>query len=121
MHDDLFHILNEVEDPELGIGIIDLGLVHRAQWAATGIEVDFTTTVASCPYAASLQKQIEAILHDRFREASSILVRLVFDPPWTLARLSDNARHALGWARSSKTPADSLSLSCRSKAGIRKH
>jgi len=97
MQDDLTHILNEIEDPELGIGIVDMGMVYRADWSATGIEVDFTTTSATCPFAETLLQQINGILRQRFREAASIRVRRVIDPPWTVERLSDNARRKLGW------------------------
>jgi metal-sulfur cluster biosynthetic enzyme len=45
MQGDLERALNEVDDPELGIGIVDLGLIYRAKRTPTGIEVDFTTTV----------------------------------------------------------------------------
>jgi len=48
MQEDLERAINEVDDPELGIGIVDLGLIYRAEWTQTGIEVDFTTTVPSC-------------------------------------------------------------------------
>jgi len=121
MHDDLLHVLNEVEDPELGIGIVDVGLIYRAEWTKTGIEVDVTTTMPSCPYAASLRKQIDIILRERFREASSILVQLVFDPPWSLDRLSENARQTLGWASPSKASGETFALRCWNTIGLRKH
>ncbi len=98
MQDDLTHILNEIEDPELGIGIVDMGMVYRADWSATGIEVEFTTTSAACPFADALLQQINDILRHRFREAASIRVRRVLDPPWTVERLSDQARRKLGWS-----------------------
>lgn len=97
MQNDLTHILNEIDDPELGIGIVDMGMVYRADWNAKGIDVEFTTTSASCPFAESLLQQINDLLRHRFREAASIRVRLVMDPPWTVERLSDNARRKLGW------------------------
>ena len=98
MQDDLTHILNEIEDPELGIGIVDMGMVYRADWCTTGIEVEFTTTSAACPFADALLQQINDILRHRFREAASIRVRRVLHPPWTVERLSDQARGKLGWS-----------------------
>ncbi len=118
---DLRHVLNEVQDPELGIGIVDLGLIYRAEWTKTGIEVDVTTTVRSCPYAASLREQIERVLRERFSEAPSVQVRLVFDPPWGFDRLSQEALEALGWARPPKTSDKKFSLRCWSTAGQAKH
>ena len=98
MQNDLTHILNEIEDPELGIGIVDMGMVYRADWSVTGIEVEFTTTSAECPFADALLQQIDDILRHRFREAASIRVRRVLHPPWTVERLSDQARRKLGWS-----------------------
>lgn len=121
MDEGILRVLNEVEDPELGIGIVDIGLIYRAEWTETGIEVNVTTTVLSCPFAPSLREQIDKILRERFREASSILVQLVFDPPWALHRLSENAREALGWANHSKASPETFALRCWSTAGLRKN
>ena len=98
MQEDLAAVLNEIECPDLGIGIVDMGLVYVAEWNAKGIEVAFTTTSPSCPFSESLLRQINDILRHRFREAASIHVQLVLDPPWTLERLTDSARNKLGWA-----------------------
>lgn len=121
MDADVLRVLNEVEDPELGIGVVDVGLIYRAEWTETGIEVDVTTTVPSCPFAASLRRQIDHILHERFREASSILVRLVGDPPWAFGRLSEHARQALGWAAAEDASAHELALPCWNIGEVRKH
>ena len=121
MDEVILRALNEVEDPELGIGIVDIGLIYRAEWTETGIEVDVTTTVLSCPYAASLRKRIDKLLRQRFSDASSILVQLVFDPPWALHRLSDDAREALGWAGHSKASPRRFALRCWSTVGLRKN
>ncbi len=126
MQEDLERALNEVEDPELRIGIVDLGLIYRAEWTKTGIEVDFTTTVPSCPYAELLHEQLDSILRKRFREASVVLVRFVLDPPWKLDRLTEKARKTLGWAPSMKsdikdTSRGSFGPRCWSAVGITKH
>jgi metal-sulfur cluster biosynthetic enzyme len=96
MQEDLTRVLNEIDDPELGIGIVDMGLIYHADWNAIGIDVEFTTTSPTCPFAKALLQQITDILGHRFCEAASIRVRRVLDPPWTLERLSENARRKLG-------------------------
>jgi len=126
MQEDLERALNEVNDPELGIGIVDLGLIYRAEWTQTGIEVDFTTTVPSCPYAELLRDQIDSILRKRFREASAVSVRFTLDPPWTLDRLTEKARKILGWAPTMTTGKNATSrgrfaLQCWTTVGIMKH
>ena len=115
MQEDLADVLNEIECPDLGIGIVDMGLVYVAEWNAKGIEVAFTTTSPSCPFGDALLRQINDILRHRFREAASVRVRLVLDPPWTLERLSKNARRKLGWApTATKSPAHFCSDFARS-------
>ena len=104
MQDDLLYALNKIEDPELGIGIVDLGLIYRADWTETGIEVDVTMTAPSCPFGEALLDEVNEVLQHRFREASSIRVQVIWDPPWGLDRLSDNARQALGLTRLPRTP-----------------
>jgi metal-sulfur cluster biosynthetic enzyme len=102
MQDDLLLALNEIEDPELGIGIVDLGLVYRADWTEKGIDVEITITSLSCPVGEVLREQAEDSLRRRFGEASSIRVTLVLDPPWTADRITENARQKLGWVRQSR-------------------
>ena len=112
MQDDLLCALNEIEDPELGIGIVELGLIYRADWTATGIEVDVTMTAPSCPFGAVLVDKIKKRLQQDFREASSIRVQLVWDPPWGLERLSENARLMLGLTRPPQASSEKLSSDC---------
>ena len=96
MQSDLTDVLNEIEDPELGIGIVDLGLIYRADWNANGIDVEFTTTSPSCPFSDVLLQRINDVLRHRFREAASIRVRLVLDPPWNQSLMSLAAQLQLG-------------------------
>lgn len=109
---DLGRVLNDVEDPELGIGIVDLGLIYRAEWTEAGINVVMTTTVPSCPYASSIRKHVERVLRERFSESPAVQVHLVYDPPWHLGRLSREALAALGRTGRSKTPGKAFSLRC---------
>lgn len=120
MQEDLLLALNEVEDPELGIGIVDLGLVYRADWNEKGIAVEFTTTSPSCPFGDMLFQQVNTILRRRFGEAASIQLQLVRDPPWTPDRISETARERIGWTRRTKASAKSES-SLRRMRGVWKN
>jgi metal-sulfur cluster biosynthetic enzyme len=120
MQNDLLAALNEVEDPELGIGLVDLGLVYRADWNGAGIDVEFTMTSPSCPFAESLVKQIEAILQQRFREAAAIRVRLVSSPAWTADRMTESAKEKLGWSRAASATS-APSRSGKTFLGLWKH
>jgi metal-sulfur cluster biosynthetic enzyme len=96
MPDDILIPLREIIDPELGVNIVDLGLVHRAARTFDGIEVALIMTSASCPLGEMLVDQAEQALRDCFPEASSIRVELVRDTPWSPDRMSEEGRRQLG-------------------------
>ena len=110
--------MNEITDPELGIGIVDLGLVYRAEWTPIGINVEVTMTVPSCPYSETILQGIEEILERRFGEAASINVRLVWYPPWTPGQLTEAARQKLGWGSRYSTNSSPPETA---KAGLARH
>lgn len=97
---DILDALKSVVDPELGINIVDIGLVYRAEFTAAGIEVALTLTAPSCPFGEMLMEQARKVLRSRFSETSSVHVEFVWDPPWSLARLSEQGRQHLGLSRS---------------------
>lgn len=88
--------LREVIDPELGINIVDLGLVYGVHVEGGLVTVDLTMTTAACPLA-------EVVVDEARRRVEEIPglarvdVRLVWDPPWSSARLSSDAKKVLGW------------------------
>ncbi len=69
----------------------------------------------------SMRKQVELVLRERFSEALSVQVRLVFDPPWSFDRLSQDALAALGWSPRSKASDKEFSLRCWNVMGQSKH
>ena len=89
--------LLQVIDPEVGINVVDLGLVYRIEVADRRIEVDMTMTSPTCPLGAHLKEAAQAAIRRRVPEAESVAVRLVWDPPWTPDRMSVRARSQLGW------------------------
>jgi metal-sulfur cluster biosynthetic enzyme len=97
---DILAALQDVVDPELGINIVDIGLVYRAIWTTAGIEVAITLTTPSCPFGEMLVEEARTALRSHFPETSSIHIELVWDPPWSLDRLSEQARRQLGWSKS---------------------
>ena len=104
MNDDILFTLNDVIDPELGISIVDLGLVYRAAWSPRGIEVALTMTTPSCPWEEILVRKAEQALRGRFRETAKIRVELVWEPPWSPERISEQGRRKLGWSTAAASP-----------------
>jgi metal-sulfur cluster biosynthetic enzyme len=92
----IFESLHSVIDPELGIDIINLGLVYDIRFQEDGAtEIDMTLTTMGCPLADLITDQI----HDALKtipEITKIDVRLVWEPVWSVEKMSRYARIALG-------------------------
>lgn len=84
-----------VIDPELGIGIVSLGLVYRVSVDADAVDILMTLTVPGCPMHETITRDVEAKI-TRLPWVADVRVHLTFTPPWTVDRLSDDARRALG-------------------------
>ena len=92
---EVLEVLREVVDPELGVNVVDLGLVYGVEVAGDAIDVRMTATSFACPLSGYLAEQAEAVLRARWPEARP-RVELVWDPPWDPERMSDAARDQLG-------------------------
>lgn len=89
--------LRSVIDPELGINIVDLGLVYHVHVGENRIEVDMTLTNPGCPMVGMIAAEVEQAVRAAFEEIDDVEVSLVWDPPWTLERLSETAKQQLGY------------------------
>lgn len=90
--------LREVIDPELGVNIVDLGLVYSAAVMPNGdILVQMTMTTPVCPLSAHLQSEAQAALRRAFPDVRAIQVQIVWNPPWDPSMMSAEARRQLGW------------------------
>ena len=88
--------LENVIDPELGIDIINLGLVYGIDFDDEGlVNIQMTLTTMGCPLADLLTDQIHDSLKD-VPEVTEAKVDLVWDPVWTVDKMSRYARIALG-------------------------
>lgn len=89
--------LRSVIDPELGINIVDLGLVYGIHAGENRIEVDMTLANPGCPMVGMIAAAVEQAVRTAFEEIDDVEVSLVWDPPWTLERLSETAKQQLGY------------------------
>lgn len=94
---DIVEALRSIDDPELGVSIVDLGLIYRAERTPEGIRVAMTLTTPSCPMSEMLVELAQDALRQRFPESPEIRVELVWSPPWSPACITDAARRQLGW------------------------
>ena len=89
--------LEQVIDPELGIDIVNLGLIYEIRFNGTNgeTEIDMTLTTMGCPLADLLTDQIYDAMSD-VPEVTKTDVKLVWYPAWTVEKMSRYARIALG-------------------------
>jgi FeS assembly SUF system protein len=88
--------LRKVYDPEIPVNIYDLGLIYRLDVDAAGrVEVDMTLTAPACPVAGTMPGQVGRVI-ESVPGVSAAIVRLVWDPPWSQGRMTEEARLQLG-------------------------
>lgn len=93
--DDIVAAIKTVEDPELMLNVYDLGLVYRLDRLKNGdVEIDMTVTAPSCPVAGLMPKQVaEAV--SKVEGVGKVTVTLVWEPAWTIDKMTDDAKLAL--------------------------
>jgi metal-sulfur cluster biosynthetic enzyme len=96
LKENIYGALETVEDPELGVDIVNLGLVYDVQMDEQGnTEVSMTLTSMGCPLAGTIVDQVKAALYD-IPEVKNVEVKIVWSPPWTKDKMSRMAKIALG-------------------------
>jgi metal-sulfur cluster biosynthetic enzyme len=88
--------LREVLDPELGVSIVDLGLIYNVEIDQHGTcVITMTLTTIGCPLFGQIQKSIEERVLE-IPEVKEVSIDLTFDPPWTPDKMAESARIELG-------------------------
>jgi len=96
LEENLMGALENVIDPELGIDIVNLGLVYGVDMDEDGIaKVTMTLTSMGCPLAGTIEQDIKRVLED-IPEVKDTEVNIVWSPPWSKDRMSRYAKIALG-------------------------
>ena len=88
--------LHQVEDPELGMDIVELGLFYDAEIEGENVKVQYTLTSMGCPAGAMIQEDIERVVKE-IPGVENVESDLTFEPPWTPDRMSDDAKFILGF------------------------
>src|SRR3990172_717980 len=89
-----YQALRDVWDPELGLDIVSMGLIYDVRADETGVVIDMTLTTPGCPVSQQLPMEAEETLR---RALPEVLIQLnvVWDPPWSPERMSDDVLGAL--------------------------
>ena len=87
--------LRQVEDPELGMDIVDLGLLYEIDIAGPRVKVTYSLTSLGCPAGPLIDQDIVRDVQE-LPDVEAVDMELTFDPPWTPEKMSDDAKFILG-------------------------
>ena len=93
--EDVIEVLREVFDPEIPVNIVDLGLVYEIDIRPARVDVKMTLTALGCPMAAEVMTDVREHLLE-IPGVKDAGVEIVYDPPWTPERMTEDARWELG-------------------------
>ncbi|HZW28509.1 MAG TPA: metal-sulfur cluster assembly factor [Trueperaceae bacterium] len=88
--------LQEVLDPELGVDVVNLGLVYAVTVEGAAVCVRMTLTTPGCPLHTSIEEQVRGAL-SRLPGVDHAAVELVWDPPWTPMAMTAEGKRQLGF------------------------
>jgi len=93
---EVMEILRTVEDPELGMDIVDLGLLYEVEVEDSKAKVIYSLTSMGCPAGPLIAQDIDSAV-PQVEGIQDVELELTFDPPWTPDRMSDDAKFILGF------------------------
>jgi metal-sulfur cluster biosynthetic enzyme len=94
--DDVLTALSEVMDPELGVSLVDLGLIYDVNVAEDKVDVKMTLTAPGCPMHSIMRQNAQDRI-TKMEGVSEANVQVVWDPPWKPEMMSDKAKKQLGF------------------------
>jgi metal-sulfur cluster biosynthetic enzyme len=94
--EDVEAALTNVIDPELGLDFVELGLIYGIEVSGGDVHVTFSLTSPGCPIGPQVSEQIEEFVGE-LEGVASVESSMVFTPPWTPERMSEDAKFALGF------------------------
>ncbi len=90
-------VLENVIDPEVGINIVDLGLVYDIDVQDDDVRVTMTLTTPGCPLHESITEAVDTSVRYFIPYVETVTVDLVWEPRWTPAMITEAGQKALGW------------------------
>ena len=92
LKDRIIMAIKTVYDPEIPVNLYDLGLIYDIEISADKeVHINMTLTAPACPVADTLPGQVAAVVR-QIEDVNSVKVDLVFDPPWTQDRMTEDAQ-----------------------------
>jgi len=94
--EDVMKVLKECYDPEIGISLVDLGLIYDVKVDKDKVRIKMTLTTPGCPMHAMMAEDVKEKVN-KIKGVKSVNIDIVFDPPWTPDRMSKEAKKMLGF------------------------
>jgi metal-sulfur cluster biosynthetic enzyme len=94
--EEVLEVLRQVEDPELGMDVVDLGLVYDVEVDGPKVKVLYSLTSMGCPAGPLIAGDMERAARE-VEGVEEVDLELTFDPPWTPDKMSDDAKFILGF------------------------
>jgi len=94
---DVLDSLMFVLDPEVGINIVDLGLVYDVTVEGNAVHIEMTLTTPGCPLHATIEAAVHRTLEIQHPQLTDIQMELVWEPPWDTEMITASGREQLGW------------------------
>jgi metal-sulfur cluster biosynthetic enzyme len=94
--EEVFEVLRQVEDPELGMDVVDLGLVYDVEVEGPKAKILYSLTSMGCPAGPLIAGDMERAARE-VEGVEDVELELTFDPPWTPDKMSDDAKFILGF------------------------
>jgi metal-sulfur cluster biosynthetic enzyme len=88
--------LTNVIDPELGLDFVELGLVYDIEVDGGTVDITFTLTTPACPIGPEVSEQMKEFVGE-LEGVEAVNPNMVFSPPWSPDRMSEDAKFALGF------------------------
>lgn len=89
-----FHVLNQVVDPEVGIGIVDMGLIYHVEENKGVVSVTMTLTSMGCPAGPQLTNDVDSVLRME-KGVKDVEIEVVWDPPWNPDMMKQDLRQMI--------------------------
>jgi metal-sulfur cluster biosynthetic enzyme len=93
---DVVHALRTVVDPELGINLVDLGLVYHVAVNGDVANVELTMTSPACPLSEYIRQLVDEAVRAALPDINAVEVSFALEPAWSPDMMSDGARRELG-------------------------
>ncbi len=95
--DEILRVLRGVNDPEVGVNVVDLGLVYSTEVCGTNVRIVMTMTTPACPMHSYLTEEVREAILGQYEDVEGVKVELVWDPPWSPRMISERGKQQLGW------------------------